>query len=223
MFEGLAEHILVELAAYIGKLNEMDFLIDNINDIYSIVTELLFAVQKVMPIVNHNKTSLTMIKSLLNNFSVGTEKGQLIPALPLDRNCLQPLRLLDRQSSTKKASERIYNNNNTENTTIEEVIETSTDYININEVNRITPTQYTYLTHMCWEIARSYRNTSNNSFLHEIIGYQMIAHRSILGKTFSRITRAEVPSKVTLLIKVLINTGTGDKHGATKKFIYQCR
>jgi hypothetical protein len=97
--------------------NEMDFTIVDVKELYTIVIDLLFAVQKSLPVINHNETTLTMIKSLLNNFSVGTEKGKLMPALPIDCNRLQPLCMLDRRSSTKKASERIYNNNGNRDST----------------------------------------------------------------------------------------------------------
>jgi hypothetical protein len=116
MFKGLAEHMLVVLASYVGKLNEMHFTAAKCSTLKNIITSLIFSVQKIHHVIDNNDTGLTMLKALLNNFTVCTECRKLMPSLPMDRQKLNEIRLLDRRSSLAKAG-HIVNKTNSSNTT----------------------------------------------------------------------------------------------------------
>jgi hypothetical protein len=104
LFEGLGEHLLIELAAYVGRLNETDVTQEHNDALQKITTSLLFAVTQTVPNIHTEESGLVPLKIMLNQFSVGTEISKTIPPPPVDRLLLKSLRNLDRRSALTKAA-----------------------------------------------------------------------------------------------------------------------
>jgi hypothetical protein len=108
IFYGLGEHVLVELATYISSLNGNDLSEENIDDLQLLIPQLVFASSKVSVTNYGDDFGYTLIRSMLNNFAVGTDKRRtFLPNPPSDRHQLRALRTLDRQSSVRKAKDLI--------------------------------------------------------------------------------------------------------------------
>jgi hypothetical protein len=76
IYDGLAEHLLVELASYISLLNEPDFSDTNIIDLQQIITLLLFCVHKNTTVINCDEVGIRWIKGMLSNYSSEQTKAR---------------------------------------------------------------------------------------------------------------------------------------------------
>jgi hypothetical protein len=106
VFEGLAENILVELAAYVSKKNESTFTESNVFDLLNITSSFIFCATKTQPYIPEC-SGLSALKQVLHVYSVGTNKQRKPPQEPTDRNQLKSLRELDRRSCITKAAQRV--------------------------------------------------------------------------------------------------------------------
>jgi hypothetical protein len=224
IFEGLGEHLLIELAAYVGRLNESDVTADTNLALQRIVTSLLFAVTRSIPVVTTEETGFVPLKIMLNNFSVGTDKRKTMPAPPTDRKMLQPLRLLDRRSAIAKAAVIVNakkNNDVVVDVVVgDQAIDDGTvvgddEVVNVpldteEDANSLTKEVYSTIVNSCWDFCRLYKQKSSDTFLTDVVGYRVLAKRSTSGKSFADITRNDIPTMTTRKLLDLINHANGN-------------
>jgi hypothetical protein len=207
MFDGLGEHILIELGSYMTKVNEDFMTEEDVEALKSIIKQIVFAVTKTTNFTPDENGNLTL-KYMLSKFTGGTDKMKRLPQPPTDRMSIKALRLLDRRSSIMKAQHRINGlNSGTDNN---ERSDEANPILNYDSIDPLTKNDYSLIVNCCWDLCRLMKNRSSDSHLHDIIGYKILASRTVSAKPFGDIMRLEVPSSVTRKIMLLINSANGD-------------
>jgi hypothetical protein len=245
VFEGLAEHILVELAAFTSKKNESSITEEYVFDLLNLSSSFILCSTKTQPFIPE-RSGVAALKQLLHIYSVGTSKSKKQPGEPTDREQLKSLRELDRRSSITKAFHRLSNNvtlaitnpnpnTGTDTVEIPETIDFEQDVVEVEvpvdndnvvqndvvEFGCLTAEQYTLIAHCCWDVCRQLKHKSCDKFLSNLLGFRLIALRSLTGKPFSTITRNQVSSSITRNLMELFNAANGEL-GCKKKQIIRC-
>jgi hypothetical protein len=204
IFDGLAEHVLIEFASFIATLNESDFSEENISDLQQVITKLVFAASKSIISNIGDESGYTMIRSMLNNYAVGTDKHKKLPNPPTDRQQLLALRDLDRRSGVKKAKDLI-----SDRTAIH-TVPTLDAVVDEGDVSAMLPSQYSNIMCSCWEICRQLKQKSISTFMDDVIGFKILAHRSVTGKTFQQLSRVDISVNIVRDVSDLLISGNGE-------------
>jgi hypothetical protein len=215
VFDGLGEHILIELASYVSSMSSSDMTDDNAARLQNVIKDLILAVKKSLPVLAENQSCWYTIKGLLSCYNVGTNQMKQAPKSPNDRSLLKPLRQLDRRSSLQSAKQHIL------------MIHVQNDdepipFTQPDLLPRMSLTDYTNITLVCWEVCRQLRNKSDHRFLNNLVGFQVVALRSIQGKPFNKIVRSDVPSSTTRKVMELLNLANGIGVGCAKRTPVVC-
>jgi hypothetical protein len=226
LYDGLGEHVLIELSSYVSSMNATDMTDANAVSLIKIVCSLILAVKKISPIVPEDLSCWYTLKSLLSHYNVSTNKFRRPPRSPTDREKLQPLKLLDRRSTVRRAHQHI---STVREPLVPECTQNDPEVVDTeNEVNDddpdflppLSPNQYTTMKYSLWEVCRQLQKRSGYGFLDKLIGYQVIAHRSIGSLSYNTITQNCIPSSTTRNVMTLINVANGIDPNSTKRPLF---